>query len=85
MTNLRWATHSQNSQNAKMHKDNKAGTKGVRFREDIKKWSAQICINGKQVDLGCFMKKEDAVNIRIQRVKDEFGEYLNACEIILNV
>ena len=58
MTNLRWVTYSQNAQNAKMHKDNKAGTKGVRFREDIKKWSAQICINGKQVHLGCFMKKK---------------------------
>ena len=83
--NLRWATNSQNSQNAKISKDNTSGTKGVSFRKDIKKWSARITINGKCICLGSFLKKEDAVNIRIQRAKDEFGEYLNACEIILNV
>ena len=83
--NLRWATNSQNSQNAKISKDNTSGTKGVSFRKDIKKWRARITINGKVINLGSFMKKEDAVNIRIQRAKDEFGEYLNACEIILNV
>ena len=85
LNNLRWATLSQNAQNSKIHKDNTSGTKGVHFREDIKKWTSQICINGKRIHLGSFMKTEDAVNIRIQRAKDEFGEYMNACEIILNV
>ena len=85
MNNLRWVTHSQNSRNAKMHKDNTSGSKGVRFQKDIKKWVAQICIDGKRIHLGSFMKKEDAVTIRIQRAKDEFGVYLNACEVILNV
>ena len=67
-----------------MNKDNTSETKGVSFRKDIKKWVANITINGKQINLGSFMNKEDAVTIRIQRAKDEFGEYLNACEIILN-
>ena len=85
LTNLRWATLSQNQHNRKIDKDNTSGTKGVSFRKDIKKWTARITINGKTICLGSFMKKEDAVNIRIQRAKDEFGEYLNACEVILNV
>ena len=85
MNNLRWATASQNCQNRKIDKDNTSGTKGVYFHKNSKKWVAQITINGKQIHLGSYMKKEDAVTIRIQRAKDEFGEYLNACEIILNV
>ena len=85
LENLRWATAQQNQQNSKLSKKNTSGTKGVYFHKNSKKWSAQICINGKVINLGSFMNKEDAVNIRIQRAKDEFGEYLNACEVILNV
>ena len=68
-----------------MNKDNTSGTKGVSFVKKTNKWRARITIDGKEINLGSFMNKEDAVNIRIQRAKDEFGEYLNACEIILNV
>ena len=49
------------------------------------KWTAQICINGKRISLGSFINKEDAINIRIQRAKDAFGEYINKCELIINV
>ncbi len=48
------------------------------------KWCAMITINGKQINLGSFINKEDAVNIRIQRAKDAFGEYINKCELIIN-
>ena len=85
LINLRWATTSENAQNAKLSTKNTSGTKGVHYVKKTNKWVAQIMINGKQIDLGSFMKKEDAVTIRIQRAKDEFGEYINACEIILNV
>ena len=85
LNNLRWATAEQNQHNRKIDKDNTSGTKGVSFVKKTNKWRARINIDGKEIYLGSFMKKEDAVNIRIQRAKDEFGEYLNACEIILNV
>ena len=49
------------------------------------KWRAQICINGKVINLGFFINKEDAINIRIQRAKDEFGEFINKCELVINV
>ncbi len=49
------------------------------------KWQAYIYVNGKKIILGSFIKKDDAVNIRLQRAKDEFGEYINKCEIILTV
>ena len=49
------------------------------------KWTAQICINGKAINLGSFINKDDAINIRIQRAKDEFGEFINKCELVINV
>ena len=44
---------------------------------------ASIYINGKKITLGSFVNKDETVNIRIQRAKDEFGEYINKCELII--
>ena len=85
LTNLRWVTAQQNQQNAKKSKRNTSGAKGVYYVKKTNKWIARITIDGKTINLGSYMKKEDAVMIRIQRAKDEFGEYMNACEVILNV
>ena len=85
MANLRWATRSQNNQNRLLYKNNKSGTKGVRWTEENQKWRARITINGKIINLGYFMNKDDAINIRNQRAQQEFGEYINKCELILNV
>lgn len=49
---------------AKLHKDNKSGHKGVRFNEDRQKWTAHIGFKGKQINLGYFIKKEDAIAAR---------------------
>ena len=43
-----------------------------------------LSINRKSIHLGSFINKEDAINIRIQRAKDEFGEFINKCEIVIN-
>jgi hypothetical protein len=82
--NLRFATHSQNNQNKSISIKNKSGTKGVFWNKNKNKWTAQITINGKSINLGSFLNKEDAINIRIQRAKDEFGEFINKCELIIN-
>ena len=49
------------------------------------KWTAVIEVNYKQIRLGSFINKEDAIHIRVQRAQQEFGEYINKCELILNV
>ncbi len=85
LINLRFATHSQNNQNRPITKNSTSGTKGVHWNKRALKWSAQININGKKIHLGYFINKDDAINIRIQRAKDEFEEYINKCELILNV
>ncbi len=85
VSNLRWATRTENSHNIGLKLNNTSGYKGVHFDNKSKKWQAQIRVNGKKIYLDSFLNKEDAVTIRLQRAKDEFGEYLNKCEIILNV
>ena len=85
LINLRYATSSQNAQNAKLSSKNTIGKKGVSWNEKAMKWTARIMINGKRITLGSFINKDDAINIRIQKAKDEFGEYINKCEIVINV
>jgi hypothetical protein len=85
LINLRFATHSQNQQNASLSSRNTSGTKGVRWNKKQNNWRAEITINGKTINLGSFLNKDDAINIRVQRAKDEFGEYINKCELVINV
>ena len=85
LINLRFATPAQNQHNRSINKNNTSGTKGVNWNKKSMKWRAQICINGKVINLGSFINKDDAINIRVQRAKDAFGEYINKCELIINV
>ena len=73
LNNLRYATSQENGQNAKLSIKNASGTKGVCWNMKHKRWTEQIKINGKQIHLDFFVKKDDAINIRKQRAKDEFG------------
>ena len=85
LINLRFATTQENCQNAKLSSKNTSGTKGVSWNKKNNKWTAQICINGKTITLGSFLNKDDAINIRVQRAKDAFGEFINKCELVINV
>lgn len=49
---------------AKLHVGNKSGHKGVRWNESRKKWTAHIGFKGKQISLGYFTDKEDAIAAR---------------------
>lgn len=74
--NLRLCTNQQNSFNQrKARKNNKLGIKGVRWREDIKKFNARIKINGKEIHLGSFNVMGDADSA--YRIAEEkyFGEF----------
>ena len=85
LINLRYATVQENAQNASLSSKNTSGTKGVSWNNKTNKWTAQIYINGKTINLGSFINKDDAIKIRIQKAKDEFGEYINKCELVINV
>lgn len=79
VTNLRYATKRENSQNAVISRRNKSGCKGVGWNKKTKKWEAHIMINGSKVHLGLFNSLEDAKIARINKANQAFGEFVNDC------
>ncbi|MNJ25413.1 AP2 domain protein [compost metagenome] len=49
---------------AKIYANNKSGIKGVRWNEQRQKWTAHIGFKGKQITLGYFINKDDAIAAR---------------------
>lgn len=64
LSNLRICNKSQNAYNSKVRSNNKSGYTGVYFRNDTKKWVAEIKYLGKKISLGCFNTIEEAVEAR---------------------
>lgn len=60
-SNLRLATNSQNQQNIGKRKNNTSGFKRVSYLKRKKPWRAHIGVQGKQIYLGSFFTKEEAV------------------------
>ena len=82
LTNLRFATVSENSRNTKITVRNTSGVKGVSWEKQYKKWRAQIRIDGKNCHLGLFDTIEEAANIRQAKANEIFGLFVNSCEKI---
>jgi len=83
--NLRWVSKQENSMNSKLSSKNTSNYKGVTFYKQNSKWMAQIQIKGKKYNLGYFDNIEDAVNARVKKAKEFFGEYINSCEKEINI
>jgi hypothetical protein len=62
--NLRNVNQSVNTHNAKVRSNSKSGVSGVVWRADRKKWCARIKIGYKNIFIGNFDLKEDAVKAR---------------------
>ena len=74
-TNLRLATMSENTANARKHKDNKSGFKGVHWRKDISKWEAMISKDGKRYWLGVFNSPDEAHKAYCDAALRLYGEF----------
>ena len=79
--NLRWATSTENSRNAKLSNKNTSGIKGVNFHKHKKLWRARISVNGKREHIGNYKTIEEAKTARQNKAKEIFGEFINACEL----
>ena len=66
--NLRHCTDSQNRMNQK-------NVKGYYWDEKREKWRVRIAMNNKQLHLGYFIKKQDAIKVRRQAEQKYFGEF----------
>lgn len=73
-SNCKWSTPSEQSRNKRTMKNNKSGRSGVRYYEDIKKWRAEIGVNGKKITLGFFSEYSTAVEEREKAEKKYWGE-----------
>lgn len=63
-TNLRLCTHQENMENSSLYKNNNSGYAGVFFDKRNNIWSAGISVKGKNIHLGVFKKKEEAIKAR---------------------
>ena len=77
--NLRPCNQSQNTANAGIRKNNKAGYKGVTYdeRNPNMKWIANLTKNYKHIYIGAFRTKEEAAVAYNSRAIKEFGEFAN--------
>lgn len=78
-SNLRAATQSQNSANAKVSKNNVAGIKGIRLRHNGR-WQSVIKVNWKLLCLGTFDTAEEAHAAYREAAEFYFGEFANTGE-----
>jgi len=58
--NIRICTRSQNSMNQNPKAKSKSIYKGVSYKKERKKWTAQMVINGKSIYIGAFINEIDA-------------------------
>ena len=83
--NLRWASYQENSMNSKLNSNNTSKYKGICYSKLFNRWNAYITINGKMKNLGYFKNLEDAINARVEKAQELFGEYINSCEKEINI
>lgn len=75
ISNLRYATKSENNMNQSKRSDNTSGITGVNFDKARNKWKAQIQKDGKKINLGSFETKEEAIEARIKAEETYFKEF----------
>ena len=74
--NLRAATDDQQNQNRALFSNNKSGHVGVSWYKRTEQWRACIMVDKKQVTLGYYDKKQDAIDAR-QTASVEAGYHAN--------
>lgn len=68
--NLRNVSPTENGRNKDLCSDNKSGVNGVSWHKRDKRWRAHIVIARKQIHLGNFINKEDAIAARFAADKE---------------
>ena len=73
--NLRPATQAENVINRSISKRNSSGIIGVRWINQRHKWKASIGVNKKEIHLGLFVDKDDAIVARLKAEQEYFKEF----------
>lgn len=72
--NLRICTNTENARNCKLSKNNTSGYVGVRL-EKSGRWRARIMVDHKEIYLGTYETKEEAIKARQEAEKKYYGEF----------
>lgn len=67
--------YAENNRNRGLCVTNKSGVIGVHFDKKRNKWAASITLNGKKIFIGRFENKEAAIQARLQKEHELFGEF----------
>lgn len=73
--NLRYATQHENTMNKGKQRNNISGITGIGWIKKIQKWRARITFNEKEIYLGVFDNKDEAIKARLCAEKEYFGEF----------
>jgi len=76
IVNIRAVSRQENLRNKSKSKNNTSGVIGVSWSKNAKKWYAKIAVFYKQIHLGYFTDKSDAVNARKEAEK-QYGFHKN--------
>ena len=74
--NLREATRQENSKNTSISNRNTSGVTGVHFAKRENKWCSKLMINGKDVFIGHFIDKFEAICAR-KSANNKYGFHEN--------
>ena len=61
--------------NRGLQKNNTSGYSGVSYHSGKQQWRARIKVGGKEIHLGWFDFKDDAIQSRLKAEDKYFGEY----------
>lgn len=73
--NLRICNYQENFFNSKKKSNNTSGVTGVGFDKKSSKWRARICIDYKNINLGFYDDKNEAIKARLQAEQKYFKEF----------
>lgn len=74
-SNLRFATHKENSRNIRVRSDSSTGVKGVHYSDRLNKYIAYITVDSKRIHLGCYKLELEAANAYDRAAVRYFGEF----------
>lgn len=75
IVNLREATNAENQGNRKIKVGCSSKYKGVGWNKQNKKWQTKICVDYKQIHIGCYDNEEEAALAYNKAALEYFGEF----------